>query len=152
MFQLMNIEDSICQSIMSVTNPELRKKLSNSIILIGGSTKFKGMIDFLEDRLIDKLTTMDQEIDRVEIIVFPGIDVKTISWIGGTIIPKLDSSKDMWISRDRWLGEFEKEEQIVAVPNNIEPGDNKPAEVKKKKDRHLDGGVRMIREKGVIQW
>jgi hypothetical protein len=152
----MNIEDIICQSIMSINNPELRKKLSNSIILVGGSSKFKGMIDYLEDRLIDKITTQDQEIDRVEIIHFPGIDNKTISWIGATIIPKLDSSKDMWISRDRWLGEYEKEELALPIINTVnqEAGivGDKPVETKKKKDRHLDGGVRLIREKGVIQW
>lgn len=145
---------------MSVSNPELRKKLANAILLVGGSAKFKGLVDYLEDILIDKLTQLDNEIDRVEIINFPTIDSKTITWIGGTIIPKLEATKDMWITRDRWLGEFEKGEDILQIKtSNIQPpveAEIKPdllaKEKIKKKDRHLDGGIRTLREKSAFQW
>jgi actin-related protein len=161
MFQLANLEDMICQSIMSVNNPEMRKKLANCIILVGGGSKFKGIVDFIEDRLIDKLTTYDKEIDRVEIIQLPGVDMKTIHWIGGTIIPKLDSSKDMWISRERWLGEFEKADEIkeqkekdLKEKENVSVAEaTETVKVQiKKKDRHLDGGVKILREKSAFAW
>ncbi len=159
MFQLANLEDMICQSIMSVNNPEMRKKLANCIVLVGGGSKFKGIVDFIEDRLIDKLTTLDQEIDRVEIIQLPGVDMKTIHWIGGTIIPKLDSSKDMWISRERWMGEFEKiednkEQKEKDLKDNVSVAEaTETAKDKtKKKDRHLDGGVKILREKSAFAW
>jgi actin-related protein len=122
MFKLMSIEEMICESIMSVENPELRKRLSNSILLVGGGAKFKGIIDYLEDRLIDKLTTIDPQIERVEIINFPTVDSKTLTWIGGTIIPKLDSSKDMWIMRDRWvldIDRFDEKEKDLPVIKEI---------------------------------
>ena len=113
------IDDLICQSLMSVPNKDLRKKLANSIMLVGGTSKLKGFIDFLEDRLINKLSELDNEIERVEIFNYPTIDMKTLSWIGGSILPKLESSKDMWIQKERWLGEPEKlEEQIEN--NNLE--------------------------------
>lgn len=161
MYQSIGIEEMVCQSIMSVNNPELRKKLANAILLVGGSSKFKGLVDYLEDILIDKLTTCDNEIDRIEIINFPSVDAKTITWIGGTIIPKLDSAKDMWITRDRWLGEIEKgeeniKEKIVQPQVNSESTEAKAdaalKEKVKKKDRHLDGGPRTIREKSAFQW
>lgn len=187
MFKLLSIEDMICQSIMSVSSPELRKRLANAILLVGGSVKFKGMIDYLEDRLIDKLTVLDNEIDRVEIINFPHVDSKTLTWIGGTIIPKLDSSKDMWISRDRWVIDIDKADK----PDDGAKGDSKDTkaegkdgskdvkdnasnmnddesrketdtiiggkektekEKSKKKEKHLDGGVNLIREKSAFQW
>ena len=113
MFKLMNIDDMICQSILSVENPELRKRLANSVLIVGGGSKFKGMIDYLEDKLFEKLTVLDNQIERVEIINYPTVDMKTISWIGGTIIPKLESSKDMWILREKWLGEVEKPEDYL---------------------------------------
>ena len=220
------IDDLICKSLMSVGSEELRKKLANSIMLVGGTTKIKGFIDFLEDRLINKLSHLDNEIERVEIFNYPEIDLKTLTWIGGTIIPKLESSKDMWIQRERWLGEPEriddekekdkkddknkrinikddnaKESNIKENSdkkdtkdmsnikgkdnkgknddNNInnnksknidnrkdnsksnrkddekkekEKGDNKEGFKRRKNDRHLDGGVKLIREKCPFSW
>ena len=119
------IDDLICQSLMSVSNKDLRKKLANSIMLVGGTSKLKGFIDFLEDRLINKLSELDNEIERVEIFNYPTIDMKTLSWIGGSILPKLESSKDMWIQKERWLGEPEKlEEQIENNENNKKDNNN----------------------------
>jgi len=103
----------ICQSILSVENPELRKRLGNAVLLVGGGSKFKGIIDYLEDKLFEKLTVLDNQIERVEIINYQTVDMKTISWIGGTIIPKLESSKDMWILREKWLGEVERPEDYL---------------------------------------
>ena len=203
------IDDLICQSLMSVQNKDLRKKLANSIMLVGGTSKLKGFIDFLEDRLINKLSELDNEIERVEIFNYPTIDMKTLSWIGGSILPKLESAKDMWIQKERWLGEPEKlDEQIE---NNLEngkkennneekkeennggadmgsegerskieeknentndennnkekdkdgkeknndkkEGDKKKDEGKKKKnERHLDGGIVLLREKCPFPW
>ena len=112
------IDDLICQSLMKVKNKELRKKLANSIMLVGGTGKLKGLIDFLEDKLINKLSEMDNEIERVNIFNYPEIDLKTLSWIGGSILPKLESAKDMWIQKERWLGEPEKMEE--QIDNNLE--------------------------------
>ena len=114
----LGIDDLICQSLMKVKNKELRKKLANSIMLVGGTAKLKGFIDFLEDKLINKLSEMDNEIERVEIFNYPDIDMKTLSWIGGSILPKLESAKDMWIQKERWLGEPEKMDE--QIDNNID--------------------------------
>jgi len=112
----------ICQSILSVENSEHRKRFANAILVVGGGAKFKGMIDYLEDKLFEKLTVLDNNIERVEIINYPTVDMKTIAWIGGTIIPKLESSKDMWILREKWLGEIEKSEDLSAL--NKDPLNN----------------------------
>lgn len=115
MFSLISLEEMICQSIMSVPSAEMRKKLANSILLVGGGVKFKGMIDYLEDRLIEKLTLLDNQIDRIEIINFPTVDAKTLTWIGGSIVPKLESTKDMWINREKWLVELDKNEVNIEI-------------------------------------
>ena len=94
-------------------------------MLVGGTSKLKGFIDFLEDRLINKLSELDNEIERVEIFNYPAIDMKTLSWIGGSILPKLESSKDMWIQKERWLGEPEQlVEQIENNENNKKENNN----------------------------
>jgi len=35
------------------------------------------------------------------------VDPRYLSWIGGSIIPKLDSSKDMYVSRERYLAPYQ---------------------------------------------
>jgi len=143
------IDDLICQSLMKVTNKDLRKKLANSIMLVGGTSKLKGFIDFLEDRLINKLSELDNEIERVEIFNYPDIDMKTLSWIGGSILPKLESSKDMWIQKERWLGEPERlEEQIDNnLENSKKEGNNE--EKKENENNNLDIGSEGEKSKNV---
>jgi len=96
----------ICSSIMSINNPELRKKIANQILITGGGCKLKGLVDYIEDRLIDKLTELDPGIERIEVINMQSVDLKTLSWIGASVIPKIESTKDMWITRERWLGKI----------------------------------------------
>lgn len=166
MFKFIPVEDMICQSIMSIPSSEIRKKIANCILLVGGGGKFRNFIDMLEEKLIEKLTIIDNEIERVEVL---NIEPKTVTWIGGSIIPKLDSAKDMFISRERWLGEIEKTEETVNVVNNQnviqhqstthftfdEQGkiiEQQNKEKIKKRDKHLDGGMRILREKAPFVW
>lgn len=166
MFKFIPVEDMICQSIMSIPSSEIRKKIANCILLVGGGGKFRNFIDMLEEKLIEKLTIIDNEIERVEVL---NIEPKTVTWIGGSIIPKLDSAKDMFISRERWLGEIEKTEETVNVVNNqnvVQPQstthftfdeqgkiiEQQNKEKIKKRDKHLDGGMRILREKAPFVW
>ena len=157
MFTYIPIEQLLYQSIMAINDIELRKKFSNLIILSGGFTKTKGFIDYLEDKLIEKLSSLDSNIERVEVINIPNADNKTLSWIGGTILPKIESSKDMWINREKWLCELEKyTEKIDKVVDRVEDIDEisiKPEkDVRKKKERQLDGGMKLLREKCPFKW
>lgn len=69
MQECMDLDDMVCRSICSFDNLEIRKKLANQIILVGGSTKLKGMVDVLEDQIMNKFTTSyDENIERVDII------------------------------------------------------------------------------------
>lgn len=166
MFKFIPIEDMICQSIMSITSGEIRKKIANCILLVGGGAKFRNFIDLLEDKLIEKLTIIDNEIERIEVL---NIEPKTVTWIGGSIIPKLDSAKDMFISRERWLGEIEKTEESSIVTNTANASqpqssthfafddqgkivEQQNKEKIKKKDKHMDGGMRILREKAPFVW
>lgn len=119
----------ICRSICSIENQELRKRLANSIILAGGPCKSYKMIEMLEQSVISKMTArFDDSIERVEVILCniqqqqayllqqqtlqaqeddPCLKFKTdprfLSWIGASILPKLESAKDMFISRSRYM-------------------------------------------------
>ena len=53
----MDLDEMICRSICSMENPEVRRKMANSIILVGGTTKVKKFIDSLEEAVMDRFST-----------------------------------------------------------------------------------------------
>jgi actin-related protein len=101
--KMQRIEDLICVSIMHHKDAETRNKAANNIILTGGLAETPHFLETLEDKLIERIGKYDPNIDRVEIHNFGSrkIDTKTISWLGGTVIPKLDCMEDGFISRER---------------------------------------------------
>jgi actin-related protein len=66
-----DLDEMICRSICTSDNAEQRKRLANTIILLGGTTKISGFVDSLEDALINRFSMpgYDQEIDRVEVVL-----------------------------------------------------------------------------------
>lgn len=51
-----------------IKNDELRKKMANNILLVGGTSNLKNFIDELEDKIINKIAHFDNTIERVEVI------------------------------------------------------------------------------------
>jgi actin-related protein len=45
----LDIDEMICRSICAFENQDTRKKLANSIILVGGVAKTKSIVEVLED-------------------------------------------------------------------------------------------------------
>jgi actin-related protein len=52
----MDLDEMICRSISTIDNPDSRKKLANSIILIGGGSKLRKLTDSLEEAVMDRFT------------------------------------------------------------------------------------------------
>lgn len=60
----------ICRSICAIESEELRKRLANQIILVGGPCKSPKMIECLEQAVISKMQArFDETIDRCEVIL-----------------------------------------------------------------------------------
>lgn len=93
------LEDMICYSIANIKDADFRKKMANSILLVGGAAHSTGMVEVLEDRLIERINFYDNTIERVEIVDLVTRDIPPIqaSWLGGSVLPKLDSLRDLWI-------------------------------------------------------
>ena len=143
----MDLDEMICRSIMTIENDELRKRLANQIILVGGPCKSNKMIEMLEQSVISKMhAKFDTSIERCEVILCniqqqqayllqqqelakslpadeePSLKFKTdpryLSWIGGSILPKLESAKDMFVSRDKFQAKFTNyKEQFLEQKN-----------------------------------
>ena len=64
----MDLDEMICRSICSIENLEIRRKMANQIILVGGVTKTKKFVDSLEEAVMDRFTSnFDDNIERVNV-------------------------------------------------------------------------------------
>mmetsp|Transcript_10274 Transcript_10274/g.15636 ORF Transcript_10274/g.15636 Transcript_10274/m.15636 type:complete len:161 (+) Transcript_10274:1620-2102(+) len=125
----MDLDEMICRSICTIECQDLRNRLANAIILVGGPSKSHKMIEMVEEAVISRMKSMyDETIERVEVVLCniqqlaahllaqqqqnqseeePYLKFKTdprvLSWIGGSVLPKLESSKDMFVPRDKFL-------------------------------------------------
>jgi len=89
--------------------------MANNVIIIGGGSKMDKFIDELEDRLISYINVYCRAIERVEVMdpQLKEIDPINMSFVGATVIPKLDTIKELWISRNRWSGSCIGEEKEI---------------------------------------
>ncbi len=114
-FKMVNLEAMISYSIAQCKDPEQRKRMANNVLIIGGTCQLSKFIDELEDRLIEGINVYCPNIERVEVIdpltkkVLPAY----ISWVGATVIPRLDSVKDLWLTRNRWMGSCLEEQEYL---------------------------------------
>lgn len=51
----MDLDEMVCRSLCSIENPELRKRLANLIILVGGPCRTNKMIEVFEQTIISKM-------------------------------------------------------------------------------------------------
>lgn len=161
----MSLDQLIIKSISAIENNEARKKMANCVLLCGGGGMLPDLVELLEERLINRFPE-EADIHRVEVKASVThsdssgnkeyVTPNHLMWVGGTVLPLLDSAKELWISKSRWLGEWQATEAKEELMANFVSFDNpyQLAEMCKKwrKDRPLEGGVRHIKEKGTFIW
>jgi actin-related protein len=112
-FKMVPLELMIAYSISQCRDNEQRKRMANSILIIGGSVQFAKFIQELEDRLIENINAYCPSIERVDVIdciLSRDILPANLSWYGATVVPRLETIKDMLVHRNRWMGEVHGEE------------------------------------------
>lgn len=108
--KVLSLDQMIIKSISVYDQADARKKMANCILLTGGGGMFPDIVDILEDRLINRFPE-EAGIDRVEVKASvthsdsdgnkEHIKPDHLMWVGGTVIPNLESAKELWISRSR---------------------------------------------------
>jgi len=83
------VADAIAKSEL-----DLRRRLSASIVLSGGSTMFKGF----GDRMLEELSSPD----KPPVKIFAPVDRMLSTWVGGSILSCLHTFKNMWITRKQY--------------------------------------------------
>ena len=90
--------------------------MSSRILLTGGTIRAKeyvDIIDIIEEHLIQYITQIDSNIDKVGVIQIKDQDPRFFTWIGGSVCPRLETSKDMFISREQWACTFKNFDKHV---------------------------------------
>lgn len=136
---MVNLEDAIAYSILQLKDSDSKKKAANQIILTGGFAQTPFLLEELEDRLIERISVFDSSIERVEVINCSSRELNPgyLSWIGASVIPKLECMKEGFIGRDKWIGK-----------SNYGPVDRMEGQ----KDKSSEFGVTYMKEKLAFQW
>jgi actin-related protein len=67
----MDLDEMICRSICTNESADTRKKLANSIIVMGGVSKTRKLTDSIEEAVMDRFTSgFDKEIERVNVELY----------------------------------------------------------------------------------
>jgi len=142
-FNLESLDELICYSISQIKESSMRKKMANSILLIGGTAQISKIVEELEDRMIETIAKYDSDIERIEVVDLGSKESnpENLSWVGGSILAKLDSIKNLWISRNRWLGLGEDEDEY-----------DEDGEKKQKRERTQEVGIKYLKEKVPFSW
>ena len=142
-FLMESLDELICYSISQIKESSMRKKMANCILLIGGTAQISKFVEELEDRMIETIAKYDSDIERVEVVDLSSKEINpdNLSWVGGSILAKLDSIKNLWISRNRWLGLGEDEDEY-----------DEDGEKKQKRERTQEVGIKYLKEKVPFSW
>lgn len=90
----------ISYSIFQLKESDLRRKAAQNIILTGGVSRTPSLAEMVEDSLVERICLFDPSVENVEIksIKEKKLDTANLSWVGATIVPKLDCMVNMFVS------------------------------------------------------
>ncbi|KAG5680111.1 hypothetical protein PVAND_009637 [Polypedilum vanderplanki] len=102
--QVIPIDSAILQSIEHLSNDDLKRKMYNCILLIGGGSKVKGLAKWLQNKIRQATpTNYRQNTENPEIVqTVKDVDPANIVWRGAALMTTLESAEELWISKDDW--------------------------------------------------
>lgn len=107
---LMSMDEAIVWSIENCPpsyEDELKRRMYNSIVLVGGGiANFKGVDSFITRKIqniIPASIYQKQMMEQVNVLVkTKDQDPALIAWKGGSILPCLDNAQEIWVSSTEW--------------------------------------------------
>lgn len=98
--QIIGLDSAILQSIEHLPNEELKRKMYNCILLVGGSSKIPGLSKWLQNK-IQQAIPPNYRTDNHEIVITPkDSDAGNVCWRGAAVLTSLEASDELWISRE----------------------------------------------------
>lgn len=100
--QVLGLDAAILQSIDGCSSEELKRKMYNNILIVGGGVKVQGIAAWLQNRLSLQIPYTYKG-EQLEIVTSPkDIDPACTSWKGAAIMSCLDSAMELWINQLEW--------------------------------------------------
>lgn len=111
------LDQAIVDAVFKIQNDELRKKLLLNIMPSGGFAQVEGLTTEIENRVIEKVP---DEIEEVAVMEPQSEEINQTHapFIGGTIVPKLDSYPDVLARREVYMGATQTAEKRTVVGKN----------------------------------
>jgi len=94
-YESAGIHEQVFSSIMNC-DLDLRRDFYGNIVLSGGCTLFKGMAE----RMTKELTAWAPASMKIKVVAPP--ERRFSVWIGGSILARLSSFQQMWISKEEY--------------------------------------------------
>lgn len=79
-----------------------------NLLIIGGGAHLPKLPEETIARINKKLdiNNLEDKVESATDLLMREIAPIHASWLGGTVIPKLDSLRDLWIEKGKFLGEM----------------------------------------------
>ncbi|CRK92971.1 CLUMA_CG006564, isoform A [Clunio marinus] len=98
--QVSGLESAILQSIEHLPNEELKKKMYNCVLLVGGSSKIPGLARWLQTK-IQQAIPLTYRTESQDIVMTPkDVDPGHIVWRGASVMAGLEASEELWITKE----------------------------------------------------
>jgi len=102
--QLIGMDQAIVQCIERCDNEDMKRRMFNCILLIGGGCDFNGIDAWVYKKLDHLIPSQYRSGNNLEIIIKPKeIDAKFVVWRGGAVMSLLDTASDFWVSKLEWI-------------------------------------------------
>jgi actin-related protein len=106
-FIYQTLEELVLASLLSIKDSDIRKKFAGNILIVGGGAHLPKLAEEIISKLNTRLEGITGFEEKAELATdLPLREIAPIhaSWLGGTVIPKLDSLRDLWIEKGKFLG------------------------------------------------
>lgn len=100
--KLLPLDQAIIQCIDRCPDEEVKRRVSSTILLVGGGWAFPESDMWLQMRLKGPLNAL-YDTQNVEVISHPkDQDPQIVTWRGAAIMSLLDAGHDMWFDAEDW--------------------------------------------------
>jgi actin-related protein 8 len=98
--QIIGLDTAIIQSIEHLANEELKKKMYNCILLVGGGSKTPGLNFWLQNKIQQTIPQNYRADNQDFVLTSKEADAGNISWRGAAVLSNLEASEELWISKE----------------------------------------------------
>ncbi|KAG9046453.1 actin-like protein arp8 [Tulasnella sp. UAMH 9824] len=96
------LDVAIFNSVRAAGNEKIKKFLQ-TVVVVGGTSLIPGAVHALESRLQAIAFPLVPNIERLQVLTtHPDVDPRVVTWKGVSIISKLESLSDLWITKSEW--------------------------------------------------